>query len=525
MNGPDKVDVAIVGAGAAGAYLARRLAEGGKSVVVLEAGPAWRPDHLTSSQIWARRLRDVGGAVASGGSHPFGYGFNAGRGFGGAALHHYGTWLRLHEEDFRVRSLYGRGFDWPLDYDDLRPHYDAVQAEVGISGDAGAERWRPPGDPYPLPPLGTFRQAEVLARGFDALGMHTAPMPMAITSDWYGNRPPCLLDGWCDAGCPIGALYNPLVRDIPGAIAAGAVFRAGARVTRVLTRARERVRGVEYVDAAGERRMQPADLVILAASAVHNPAILLNSATTDWPSGLANDHDLVGRYFMSHAAASLYGLFDDEDTEPDRGVTGAQLSCRDGYAKDGRAGAFGSYHWLIARALKPNDLLGIAIARADLFGAPLEAFLRRSVRHMASMIAFCEGLPRAENRIRLDGPPDAHGVRPVRIEHGFDADALGVWRHAVEEGLAVLRAAGADEAWNGPLANAHMMGGTIMGDDPAASVTDSLGRCHGLPDLVIAGTGLFPTAAAVNPTFTLYALAHRTADAMLADWSGFVGRG
>ena len=104
-----------------------------------------------------------------------------------------------------------RGSDWPIEYGDLRPHYDAVQREVGISGDAALEVWRPPGDDYPMPPQPVFRQGEILTRGFAKHGLRVAPLPMAINSVPYGGRPACIQDGWCDAGCPTGALANPIV--------------------------------------------------------------------------------------------------------------------------------------------------------------------------------------------------------------------------------------------------------------------------------------------------------------------------
>ncbi len=480
---------------------------------------------LISSAIWSRRLRWGGTTVATEGEHPFGYGFNAGWGLGGAALHHYGTWPRLHEDDFRMRARYGRGLDWPFDYKTLRPHYDAVQTEVGISGDAEAEKWRPAGEPYPLPPLKTFGQAKVLARGFEKLGMHTAPMPMAILSESYNGRPACIYDGWCDAGCPIHALYNPLVKDVPGARKAGAEFRTSATVTRVLTDSRRRATGVAYMDGEGEEQVQPADVVILAASAVHNPVLLLNSANDHWPDGVANSTGLVGRYFMTHSMATVYGLFKDE-TEPHLGVTGAQLVCQDGYAKDSRESGFGSYQWLIAPAAKPNDLLGVAMTRADLYGKRLDAFLQRASHHFAGMFGMSEDMPRAENRVELSTERDPRtGVRQARIVHRFDEDSLGVWQHAQDEGLRVVDAGDADESWHAVRGTAHMMGGTIMGKNAKSSVTDSFGRAHDLPNLVIAGTGLFPTSGAVNPTFTLYALARRTAVDMVAHWDDYTGRG
>ena len=137
VTGP--VDAVIVGAGAAGSLYAHAFAAAGRSVVILEAGPPWQLADLVSSQLWARRLKWGGAATEFSGNHRgFSHNLNTGWGFGGAALHHYATWPRLHGGVFRAGAA-GQGRDWPIGYDDLRPWYDKVQAEVGIAGDAAAE--------------------------------------------------------------------------------------------------------------------------------------------------------------------------------------------------------------------------------------------------------------------------------------------------------------------------------------------------------------------------------------------------
>lgn len=488
---PARADVVIVGAGAAGCLIAARLAAAGRDVVVLEAGPPWTMADLASSQIWARRLKWGGAPVEFRGNHRgFGHNVNTGWGFGGAALHHYATWPRMHEAAFA---------DWPFGYDTLRPHYDRVQAEVGVSGDAAAEIWRPPGAPYPLPPMRRFAQGDILARGFAALGHPVAPLPAAILTADYGERPACVYDGWCDAGCPIGALGNPLAVHMPKAEAAGATFVSGATVTRLLRGSGGRIARVEYAQD-GKLREIAADAVVLAASAVQNPRILLNS-------GFGGT---VGQGFMLDAVVLMYGLF-DRPTENHMGVSAGHLMNRVRGRVDRPDAPEASWQWQIAPSLKPNDIFGIAVTRAELFGDKLHGFMRDAAKHLANMVAMIEQPREAANRVALSDQRDAFGMKLARVEHRFSDATMRVVDFVRSEGAAVMRAAGAREHWHGPFNAGHMIGGTTISDDPAASVADRWGKVHAAENLWLAGSGLFPASGGVSPTFTLLAVADRTA--------------
>lgn len=514
------VDAIVVGSGAAGSAMAAYLAEGGKRVLIVEGGPARGVSDLVSSTLYARRLKWTGTPVVELGRHPIGHVFNAAFGLGGSAMHHYAVWPRLHEEDFNIRSQHGRGLDWPITYADLAPYYDQIQDEAGICGDATQEVWRPKGKPYPMPPGPIFAQGRAVARGFEKLGKRVAPLPLAVTTTEYKGRPVCLWDGWCDSGCPIGALANPLTIHLPRARAAGASVLTDSVATRILVDASgARATGVEVTTADGHRSALHAAIVVLATFAVENPRLLLASANERHPAGLGNRTGLVGRYVMSHTAGLVYGIF-DEATDSYLGAFGGQLVNQDSYPKTTHQArrAFGSYQWMIAQAVKPNDLLGIATTRAALFGAELEGFMRRAIRGFAGMTAVVEDLPVAENRVVLRPQADRYGVPIAQVTHDMHPESEALWQASLDEGKDVFAAAGAREIWTGPPGRMHIMGGTVMGSNETDSVTNSYGQVHGIPNLVIAGPGLFPTSGGVNPTFTVHALTLRAAKHLLGTW-------
>ena len=351
--------------------------------------------------------------------------------------------------------------------------------------------------------------------------MHTAPLPLAVTTTKYKGREVCIWDGWCDAGCPIGALANPVTIDLSIAYANGAVLQANSTVSKILTNdTGEFATGVEYHDRDGAQHQVMADLVILAAFTGQNPRLMLASANEHHPTGLANSSGTLGQYIMSHPAALVYGLF-DEATSCYFGAFGGQLVNQDRYPKKTHAdaGAFGSYQWMIAQAVKPNDLLGISTTRPDLFGDDLHAFIKDAAHGFASMTAVIEDLPVAENTVTLSEKSDRYGTPLAKVSHTTHSQSKLLWQAALKEGQAVFKAAGAREVWTGPQASMHIIGGTIMGQDPAHSVCNDYGQTHDISNLVVAGAGLFPTSAGVNPTFTIHALAARSSEYLLNHWN------
>ena len=155
-------EVCIVGAGAAGGILALELARKGVRAVVLESGPrhefAQRAEYarryLRHIDPWRTPLPGLDRQTARGGlggPPPYRLEGRRVRGVGGSTLHWEGYALRLHADDFRLRSLYGVATDWPLGYRELEPYYGAAEAALGVAG-AIDEPWASPrSTPFPLP--------------------------------------------------------------------------------------------------------------------------------------------------------------------------------------------------------------------------------------------------------------------------------------------------------------------------------------------------------------------------------------
>ena len=521
----EKVDVVIVGAGASGSVFAAVLAQAGKKVVLLESGPDWQLSELISSEMWGRRIRPAGAPFLLAGKNPFGYAAQAGWGTGGAALHYFANHPRYLQNDYKIRSEHNRAVDWPISYEDVAPFYDRVAHDIGMSGDAKAEeKWRPPGQEYPMPPMKTFRHGEIWVKGFESLGIRMAPAPVAMNSTEFKGRPACIYDGWCHVGCPTGALANPTVTYLSVARKAKAEVRALCTVTRVLTNQQgTRVTGVEYFDEKKQRQVQEASVVVMAAWSGQNSRVLLNSSTDKHAKGLANASGLLGKNMMVHSIAGINAIF-DEDIQNHLGTIGAQFMSYDRYKKTSYNGAFGSTYITCGAAQKTHDMAG---TRPDLFGPALHAHMKKAARGFTRVSMFGEELPNPDNRIELVSEKDEFGFPLARFTHAFDESAVALWNANLEEGQKAAKAAGAKEVWVGRAAipTTHLHGGTEMGTGASNSVVNSFGQAHELPNLYVAGPSNFPTEGASNPTYTILAVSLRGAEQLAKNWGTVAAAG
>jgi choline dehydrogenase-like flavoprotein len=238
-------DVLVIGAGASGGVVARRLAEAGYRVVCLEQG-RWhdRSEYRGTELDWELTARKQWSGSPNVRGLPEDYPVDDAdsdlsplmfAGVGGSMLLFAGAWPRLLPSDFRVRSLDGVADDWPLTYDELRPYYERNDRHIGVSG-LGGDPAYPPGEDPPLPPLPIGPGALKVARAHDRLGWHWWPEPNAILSAPYDGRHQCVQRGTCMQGCNEGAKASTDLTHWPHALANGARLVAGARVTRTRDR-------------------------------------------------------------------------------------------------------------------------------------------------------------------------------------------------------------------------------------------------------------------------------------------------
>ena len=519
----EMVDVLIIGAGASGAVIAASLAETRMKILCLEQGDWIKSDEFPANgRDWEarryadfdlspnRRMRDTDYPVNDDNSIMKIANFN---GVGGGTIMFTAHYPRMHPSDFRVRTLDGVADDWPIDYWTLEPYFaenDRVTGVAGLAGDPAYPLHEPTLPPVPLGKSGTR-----YAKAMNQLGWHWWPSDISVATTEYNGRAKCINLGHCTPGCAQGAKASVDITWWPQAIRARVELRTRCRVREITTDERGMASGVVYYDSNGAERFQPAEMVILAANGVGTPRLLLNSASSRFPEGLANSSGLVGRNLMLHPWPQVAGYVEDE-LDGDRGPMTVMWS-KQFYETDPSRDFVRGYTLQFNRGTGPaNEAITSMIAGRLPWGRDHHRRYRELVYRRVQIGVACEDLPEEHNRVTLDPVlKDGHGIPAPRIDYAMSENTARMMEHGIARASEILATAGAKYiGCSRTLLNSpgHLLGTARMGLNPARSVVNEWGRCHDVKNLFIVDGSIWVTSGGVNPTSTIQALALYIAD-------------
>lgn len=435
-------------------------------------------------------------------------------GLGGTTLHYQGEAHRFADYAFRPATSYGSGVDWPLSYQDLEPYYRRAERILGVAGDA-QNPYKPSREDFPTPAHPFSRATRHVKRGTDELGWLLLPNSLALPTRSVDGRTPCQRSGGCVQGCLFGAKSSV---DLTA-------LRRGLRTGRLDIWTQTRVLQVEHDGKRassvvclrdGTKQRVHGKVVVLSAGAIESVRLLLASAGAGFPHGLANNNQLVGRYFLDTLLVSFTVRFDTR-LEPYKGppidarvwdfaLPPEGSSVRSGYVL-GVSGTLGGFHGPLsyARAI-PGIGLEHKRAMRERFGTILTLF------------GVAEHEPQEHNRLTLSDMHDETGIPKVHVRSSFSENDRAVFRVMIERCEEWARACGAVETlrigstYSQPSAS-QIGGGCRMGDNPDTSVVDSYGRAHELTNLFVADASVLAgQGAGDSPSLTIQALALRTAE-------------
>lgn len=521
----DVVDVLIVGAGASAAAFAWSLADTRMRIVCLEqgdwmnsaqypsAGRDWEARTYSDFSISPnRRGRDTDYPINDTESPISVANFN---GVGGGTILYSAHFPRFHPSDFKVRTLDGVADDWPIDYDTLAPYYEENDRMTGMSGLAGDPAY--PDIEAVLAPLPLGKSGQKLAEGFNALGWHWWPADSAVASQAHDGRDKCINLGACGSGCAQGAKASTDITYWPHAIRNRVEVRTRARVREITVNEKGMARGVIYYDADGVEHEQKAEVVVVACNGVGTPRLLLNSTSNLFPNGLANSSGMVGKNFMFHPYASIYGVFDD----PVDGYKGPHncIWSHEFYETDLSRGFVRGF---IYESIRGNTAVGTGVtgmmSNRISWGPNHHREYRELFERMCGMVSICEDLPEEQNTVTIDPTlKDSNGIPAPKVTYTISENSELMLDFSIARATEVLEAAGAKEVITQkpiPEGGWHLLGTARMGSDPSRSVVNEWGRSHDVKNLFIIDGSIFVTSAGVNPTRTIQSLALYLADQM-----------
>ena len=497
--------VVIIGSGAGGGTLGTELALKGIDTVILEAGGRHEIADFQNDE-WANfvniswlDMRTTSGSWRVASDFPNLPAWIV-KAVGGSTIHWAGASLRLQEHEFRARTTYGEIagaslLDWPVTLQELEPYYARAEDRMGVTRTNNI-----PG----LPGNNNFKVFQAGAEKIGYKNCHTGRM--AINSQPRDDRSSCQQAGFCFQGCKFGAKWSTLYAEIPKGEATGKLeVRPNAQVLRIEHGADGKVNAVVYADKDGNLQRQKARVVCVAGNSIESPRLLLNSASSGFPDGLANSSGQVGRNYLRHMTGSVYASF-DKPVHMYRGTTMAGI-ISDESRNDTSRGFVGGYEM-------ETLSLGLPFFAAFLspgawgrdFASAMDGYAST-----AGMWLVGEDMPQASNRVTLHAAlKDKYGMPVPDVHFDDHPNDVRMRAHAYKQGQALYTAVGATRTiQTPPYPSTHNLGTNRMSEKPADGVVNKHGQAHDIANLFVSDGSVFTTGGSENPTLTIVALAIR----------------
>ena len=543
-------DVCIVGSGAGGGMAAHALTQAGAKVVMLEAGGEWYASKNSQMLVpaWAsprrgasKRSRPFGEFDACDGGwdiegEPFtrapGTQFNwwRGRMLGGRTNHWGRISLRFGPDDFKGKSKDGLGEDWPISYDDVAPYYDRVDDLIGVFGSREGLRNHPDGNFQPAPRPRCYEL--LVKKTSDKLGITCIPSRLSITTKAIHGRQACHYCGQCNRGCQVKANFSSPDVLIGPALRTGKLTLITNAMAREVTVGKDGLAtGVSYVDKrTGTDRHVTAKVVVLAASACESARLMMNSRSARFPHGVGNSSGWVGKGLTDTTGTDVAGFIPamvDHVPHNEDGVGGMHVYMPwwlDNKKLDFPRG----YHievWGGLGAPGYGFMGGIAsYPGGGGYGKSLKEDYRKYYGATIGFSGRGEMIPNADSYCEIDPTTvDQWGIPVLRFHWKWTDNEYNQSKHMQETFRSLIAEMGGQVfnpmptkeqgyglATGGSII--HELGCVQMGANEKNSVLNPNCQSHDCRNLFVADGGPFVTQADKNPTWTILALAWRTAD-------------
>ncbi|MDV3136651.1 GMC family oxidoreductase [Mycobacterium sp. 29Ha] len=519
-------DVIVVGTGMGGGMLGYSLARCGRRVLFVEKGRSTLPgepgtiralpevaepragrstesyyDALARAGRSTDEIQDISGRFSRR-FVPY-----LGSGTGGSSAIYGMACERFFVRDFTPRQDFRHPGDstvpeaWPVTYDQMSPWYAEAEKLLGVRGQA--DPLRPEAANVNLPAAPPFSaDNQLLVDYLVGRGLHPYHLPMAC--DYTDGCVSCH-SHLCEKACKGEAGRNCV---LPAVTEHDAHLLPECRAVR-LEADRTHVQQVICEDRSGTVALR-AKVVVLAAGALVTPVLLLNSRSGDWPRGLANGSDWVGRNLMRHLIdlVEIWPNSDSKITAPNK-----EIGLNDFYfwegQKYGTVQSFGS--------MPPMELLtnrpGLKAGALRMVRPAARRVYERFFTGGLVLAPLMEDLPYLDNRVLPSDQPSPDGRQRLQIQyrlHASEIERRATFLRQLNDVFKpfrkiTLRGAEDNEALG------HVCGTCRFGTDPKSSVLDPQNRAHEVDNLYVVDSSFFPSSTGLNPSLTVAANALRVA--------------